>query len=103
MDCASDNLASSSSSSSDTNPDTPRASSSSSSSSSSFSAVHRALNFIQSHDSDLKLEGAREIRRLTKTSQRCRRQLAAAVKPLVQMLCDHSSQSHHESALLRAP
>ncbi|XP_031255911.1 U-box domain-containing protein 4 [Pistacia vera] len=50
-------------------------------------------------DSDLKLEGAREIRRLTKTSA-LPPPLAAAVKPLVQMLCDHSSESHHESALL---
>lgn len=91
MDCASENLVSSSSSSSDTNPDTPRASSSS---------LHPALNFVQSHDPELRLQGAREIRHLTKTSHRCRRQLASAVKPLVQMLFDHSPDSHRESALL---
>ncbi|XP_044469042.1 U-box domain-containing protein 4-like [Mangifera indica] len=89
MDSASDNLASSPSSSSDA----PSASSS-------LSPVHRALHFVHSQDSALRLEGAREIRRLTKTSQRCRRQLAAAVNPLVQMLRDHSPESHHESALL---
>ncbi|KAH9739084.1 hypothetical protein WN944_005163 [Citrus x changshan-huyou] len=103
MDRATDNL-STTSSSSDTNPDTPRAcspsssSSFSSSSSSASSAVHRALHLIQSDDPDLKLEAAREIRRLTKTSQRCRRQLAQAVQPLVLML--RSPDSDHESALL---
>lgn len=103
MDRATDNL-STASSSSDTNPDTPRAcspsssSSFSSSSSSASSAVHRALHLIQSDDPDLKLEAAREIRRLTKTSQRCRRQLAQAVQPLVLML--RSPDSDHESALL---
>ncbi|KAH9675531.1 ARM repeat superfamily protein [Citrus sinensis] len=103
MDRATDNL-STASSSSDTNPDTPRAcspsssSSFSSSSSSASSAVHRALHLIQSDDPDLKLEAAREIRRLTKTSQRCRRQLAQAVQPLVLML--RAPDSDHESALL---
>ena len=70
--------------------------------SSSSSAVHRALQMIQSDDPDCKLQAAREIRRLTKTSQRCRRQLAEAVKPLVSMLRVGSSesQSQHEAALL---
>ncbi|PPS17923.1 hypothetical protein GOBAR_AA02656 [Gossypium barbadense] len=64
------------------------------------SAVLRALQLIQYDDSDSKLQAAKEIRRLTKTSQRCRRLLAAAVIPLVSMLRVDSPQSHHESALL---
>lgn len=66
---------------------------------SSSSAVKRALQLIQSDDSDRRLEAAREIRRLTKSSQRCRRQLAQAVKPLVAMLRCGSPESH-EAALL---
>lgn len=64
------------------------------------SAVLRALQLIQYDDSDSKLQAAKEIRRLTKTSQRCRRLLAEAVIPLVSMLRVDSPQSHHESALL---
>ncbi|KAJ6396461.1 hypothetical protein OIU77_021486 [Salix suchowensis] len=50
----------------------------------------------------MKIEAAKEIRRLTKTSQRCRRQLADAVKPLVCMLRvgDDDSVELNESALL---
>ena len=74
------------------------------SSSSPSSAVQRALLLIQSDDSDSKLQAAREIRRLTKTSQRCRRQLSEAVKPLVSMLRvrvdSPESQPQHEAALL---
>ncbi|XP_059449881.1 U-box domain-containing protein 4 [Corylus avellana] len=66
---------------------------------SSSSAVKRALKLIQSGDSDCRLEAAREIRRLTKSSQRCRRQLAQAVNPLVAMLRAGSPESH-EAALL---
>lgn len=68
--------------------DTPRGST---------SAVHRSLQLIQSDDPDSRLQAAKEIRRLTKTSQRCRRLLADAIKPLVSMLRD---ESHQESALL---
>ncbi|KAJ8761774.1 hypothetical protein K2173_004585 [Erythroxylum novogranatense] len=87
---------SSSSSSLSTSPDadTPHAASSSA------TAVRRALHLVHSEDLDSKLEGAREIRRLAKTSQRCRRQLSEAVKPLVSMLRFHGSSESHESALL---
>ncbi|KAK8507812.1 hypothetical protein V6N13_140555 [Hibiscus sabdariffa] len=64
------------------------------------SAVLWALQLIQYEDSDSKLQAAKEIRRLTKTSQRCRRLLADAVVPLVSMLRVDSPESHHESALL---
>ncbi|PRQ45625.1 putative aminoacyltransferase, E1 ubiquitin-activating enzyme [Rosa chinensis] len=63
-------------------------------------SVRRALELIQSDDHALKLEGAQEIRRLTKTSQRCRRQLSDSVGPLVSMLRLHGSPDFHESALL---
>lgn len=73
-------------------------------SSSSSSAVQRALLLIQSDDPDNKLQAAREIRRLTKTSQRCRRQLSEAVNPLVSMLRvrvdSPESYPQHEAALL---
>lgn len=73
-------------------------------SSSSSSAVQRALLLIQSDDPDNKLQAAREIRRLTKTSQRCRRQLSEAVNPLVSMLRVRAdspeSYPQHEAALL---
>ncbi|XP_068335533.1 U-box domain-containing protein 4-like [Pyrus communis] len=75
-------------------PDSP------SSTFSSSSAVHRALQLIQSDDQDSKLQGAQEIRRLTKTSQRCRRQLSDSVGPLVSMLRVCDSPESHESALL---
>ncbi|KAI9116190.1 hypothetical protein K1719_013120 [Acacia pycnantha] len=48
---------------------------------------------------DFKLKAARDIRRLTKTSLRCRRQLSQAVGPSVSMLRFDSSESH-EPALL---
>ncbi|KAJ6861440.1 hypothetical protein NC651_037506 [Populus alba x Populus x berolinensis] len=69
---------------------------------SSSAAVRRALRLIQSEDLSLKIEAAKDIRRLTKTSQRCRRQLADAVKPLVCMLRvgDDDSVELSESALL---
>ncbi|KAK4275203.1 hypothetical protein QN277_018328 [Acacia crassicarpa] len=49
-------------------------------------AVPRALQLLRSDDPDFKLQAARDIRRLTKTSLRCRRQLSQAVGPLVSML-----------------
>ncbi|XVE72194.1 hypothetical protein DITRI_Ditri11bG0019400 [Diplodiscus trichospermus] len=91
METAGDNHSPSSSSSSSEVDVTPRAAT---------SAVHRALQLIQTEDSDSKLLAAKEIRRLTKTSQRCRRLLADAVVPLVSMLRVDSPESHHESALL---
>ncbi|KAM5558050.1 U-box domain-containing protein 2 [Rosa sericea] len=63
-------------------------------------SVRRALELIQSDDHALKLQGAQEIRRLTKTSQRCRRQLSDSVGPLVSMLRVHDSPDFHEFALL---
>ncbi|XP_022727764.1 U-box domain-containing protein 4-like [Durio zibethinus] len=94
MDTAADNHSPSSSSSSSSSSDadvTPRGAT---------SAVHRALQLIQSDDSSSKVQAAKEIRRLTKTSQRCRQLLADAVIPLVSMLRVDSPESHHESALL---
>lgn len=85
-------------SSTDTVPDADTPSSSSYSSSS--SAVDRALQLVQSDDLDSKLQGAREIRRLTKTSQKCRRLLSDSVPALVSMLQLHDSPDANESALL---
>ncbi|MED6121525.1 hypothetical protein PIB30_030952 [Stylosanthes scabra] len=62
-------------------------------------AVRRALQLLYSGDPDLRVQAARDIRRLTKTSHRCRRQLAEAVGPLVSMLRVDSPESH-EPALL---
>ncbi|KAK7305719.1 hypothetical protein VNO77_43629 [Canavalia gladiata] len=62
-------------------------------------AVRRALQLLNSGEPELRLQAARDIRRLTKTSQRCRRQLAEAVGPLVSMLRVDSPESH-EPALL---
>ncbi|KAK6927869.1 Armadillo repeat-containing domain [Dillenia turbinata] len=63
------------------------------------SAVHRTLQLLQSDDSGSKIEAAKEIRHLTKTSQLRRRQLSSAVGPLVSMLSS-SSLDAAESALL---
>ncbi|XP_015956762.1 U-box domain-containing protein 4 [Arachis duranensis] len=62
-------------------------------------AVRRALQLLYSGDPELQVQAARDIRRLTKTSPRCRRQLSEAVGPLVSMLRVDSSESH-EPALL---
>ncbi|KMT18649.1 hypothetical protein BVRB_2g027780 [Beta vulgaris subsp. vulgaris] len=62
-------------------------------------SVNQVLDFIQSDDPDFKIRAAQEIRRLTKTSQRCRRQLSPAVPQLVSMLRVNSLVST-ESALL---
>ncbi|KAF2300483.1 hypothetical protein GH714_013771 [Hevea brasiliensis] len=89
MDSCAENLQGPCPSSPDT--ETPRAASSS---------VQRALRLIQSDDLDSKIDAAKEIRRLTKTSQRCRRQLAQAVNPVVSMLRVLDSPECHESSLL---
>lgn len=62
-------------------------------------AVRRALELLQMDDPDLRVQAAHDIRRLTKTSHRCRRQLRQAVAPLVSMLRVDSPESH-EPALL---
>ncbi|KAF8089872.1 hypothetical protein N665_0495s0020 [Sinapis alba] len=70
------------------------------SSSSSSASIQRVLSLIRSEDPDSRLLAAREIRRLTKTSHRCRRHFSQAVEPLVSMLRLDSPESHHEAALL---
>lgn len=57
-----------------------------SSPSSSSSTVNHTLLLLQSDDLNARVDAAKEIRRLTKTSQRYRRHFAAAVAPLVDML-----------------
>ncbi|KAM6579065.1 hypothetical protein CsatB_030902 [Cannabis sativa] len=64
------------------------------------SSVRRALLLVQSDEVESKLQGAREIRRLTKTSQRCRRLLSDSVLPLINMLRVRDSPELNESALL---
>ncbi|XP_049384408.1 uncharacterized protein LOC125848569 isoform X2 [Solanum stenotomum] len=63
------------------------------------SAVQKTLFLIHSDDPTLKVQAAKEIRRLTKTSQRYRRHFSNAVKPLVDMLRSESFESN-EAALL---
>ncbi|XP_055805818.1 U-box domain-containing protein 4-like [Solanum dulcamara] len=65
----------------------------------SSSSVYETLLLIQSDDLTLKVQAAREIRRLTKTSKRYRRYFSNAVKPLVDMLRSNSFESK-EAALL---
>ncbi|KAL2317235.1 hypothetical protein Fmac_031111 [Flemingia macrophylla] len=62
-------------------------------------AVRRALDFLNQNDPVLRVQAARDIRRLTKTSHRCRRHLRHAVSPLVSML-RLDSPEFHEPALL---
>ncbi|CAN7107930.1 unnamed protein product [Brassica rapa subsp. narinosa] len=69
-------------------------------SSSSSASIQRVLSLIRSEDPDSRLFAAKEIRRLTKTSHRCRRHFSQAVEPLVSMLKFESPESHHEAALL---
>ncbi|KAL1211497.1 U-box domain-containing protein 2 [Cardamine amara subsp. amara] len=69
-------------------------------SSSSSASIQRVLSLIRSEDLDSRLFAAKEIRRLTKTSHRCRRHFSQAVEPLVSMLRFDSPESHHEAALL---
>ncbi|KAL8161151.1 hypothetical protein V2J09_012640 [Rumex salicifolius] len=63
-------------------------------------SVRQALDLIQSEDVASRIRAAQEIRRLTKTSQRCRRHLAAAISPLVSMLRLPHSLHANEAALL---
>lgn len=65
----------------------------------SATAVHRTLQLIQSDDLNSKVQAAKEIRRLTKTSHRCRRHFSAAVKPLVDMLRSDSDEATEASLL----
>lgn len=65
----------------------------------SSSSVYEILLLIQSDDLTLKVQAAREIRRLTKTSKRYRRYFSNAVKSLVHMLHSNSFESK-EAALL---
>ena len=64
------------------------------------SKVSEILHLIQSDDVQQKVEAAREIRRLAKTSQRYRRHFSDAVNPLVQMLLYANSVEANEAALL---
>lgn len=66
--------------------------------SSSSSAVNQTLLLLQSDDIGPRVRAAKEIRRLTKTSQRSRRQFSAAVEPLVDMLASDSADAN-EAAL----
>ncbi|KAJ0237167.1 Uncharacterized protein HA466_0250720 [Hirschfeldia incana] len=68
--------------------------------SSSSASIQRVISLIRSEDADSRLFAAKEIRRLTKTSHRCRRHFSHAVEPLVSMLRFESPESHHEAALL---
>ncbi|KAH7850748.1 hypothetical protein Vadar_002474 [Vaccinium darrowii] len=65
----------------------------------SATAVHRTLQLIQSDDPNSKVQAAKEIRRLTKTSHRCRRHFSSAVKPLVDMLHSDSDEATEASLL----
>ncbi|KAK6128543.1 hypothetical protein DH2020_037718 [Rehmannia glutinosa] len=71
---------------------------SSSSSPSSPSTVNQTLVLLQSGDPNLRVQAAKDIRRLTKTSQRYRRHFSDAVEPLVDMLCFGSDEAN-EAAL----
>lgn len=62
-------------------------------------SVRRALELLHLDNQDMKIQAAKDIRRLTKTSHRCRRQLQQAITPLVSMLRVDLPESH-EPALL---
>ncbi|KAK9700242.1 hypothetical protein RND81_08G226000 [Saponaria officinalis] len=62
-------------------------------------SVNQVLDLIKSDGSDSMIKAAQQIRRLTKTSHRCRRQLSPAIPQLVSMLRVDSLESA-ESALL---
>ncbi|KAJ9561946.1 hypothetical protein OSB04_007106 [Centaurea solstitialis] len=57
--------------------------------------ITHTLRLIQddNHDPFSKIQAAKEIRRLTKTSQRCRRQFSDAIVPLVSMLLSPSIEA----------
>ena len=61
-----------------------------------FSSI---LDRIRSDNEENRVQSAKEIRRLTKTSSRNRRLLAGAVEPLVSMLRAESAESN-EAAIL---
>lgn len=58
------------------------------------------LMLLQSGDPSLGVQAAKDIRRLTKTSQLHRRHFSAAIRPLVHMLCGGSA--HAKEAALAA-
>ncbi|XP_073067120.1 U-box domain-containing protein 17-like [Primulina eburnea] len=62
------------------------------------SVVNQTLMLLQSDDPYSRLQAAKEIRRMTKTSQRYRRHFSAAVLPLVDMLCCGAADTN-EAAL----
>ncbi|KAF3673212.1 putative protease Do-like 7-like [Capsicum annuum] len=62
--------------------------------------VEKTLYLIQSNDPILKLQGAKDIRWLTKSSLRYRRHFNEAVKPLVDMLSNSESFEFIEAAFL---
>lgn len=63
--------------------------------------VHSLLLLIQDDNNPCsRIEAAKEIRRLTKTSQRCRKQFSSAIKPLVSMLRLEGDEEANEAALL---
>ncbi|CAA0817256.1 ARM repeat superfamily protein [Striga hermonthica] len=64
-----------------------------------LSAVNQALLMLQSDELSMRVEAAKDIRRLTKTSPRYRRHLSAAVSPLVGMLRRSDSADANEAAL----
>ena len=57
------------------------------------------MEALRSEDENRRIQAAREIRRLTKSSPKQRRQLTATVDPLVEML-GHDNLDCRESALL---
>ncbi|XP_043702941.1 U-box domain-containing protein 4-like [Telopea speciosissima] len=63
------------------------------------SIVKQILEFIQSDEPNLKIQAAREIRRLTKTSHKHRRHFSGAIECLVAMLRSDSPDCY-EAALL---
>ncbi|XP_042027865.1 U-box domain-containing protein 4-like [Salvia splendens] len=63
-------------------------------SSPSSSTVNHTLLLLHSDDLDARMEAAREIRRLTKTSQRYRRHFSVSIAPLVQMLRCQSADAN---------
>lgn len=62
-------------------------------------SVRRALELLHLDNQDMKIQAAKDIRRLTKTSHSCRRELRQAITPLVSMLRVDLPESH-EPALL---
>ncbi|KAF8407669.1 hypothetical protein HHK36_006804 [Tetracentron sinense] len=61
--------------------------------------VHQTMKLIQSEDPNSEIQAARDIRRLTKTSQKHRRLFSGAIEPLVSMLRSDSLECN-EAALL---